>query len=99
MVQGRSEPYLPGTGLTVREIAWLSRIYEGDVDAVARHLEACPVDLALIEEALDYARAHPEEINPVLELVDGMTEELLREMLPGMTVITFDPHAPDEPPA
>jgi hypothetical protein len=99
LASGKTEAYLPGTGLAVWEIAWLSRIYEGDVDAVARHLEACPINPPLIAEALDYARTHPDEIDPVVDLVENMTEERLREVLPGMKVITFDPNAVDEQPA
>ncbi|MGI8826663.1 MAG: hypothetical protein ACR2JC_13630 [Chloroflexota bacterium] len=62
IVNDQPEPYLPGTGLAVWEIAWLSRVYEGDVDALARHLEASPINHALIEEALEYARANPDEL-------------------------------------
>jgi hypothetical protein len=99
IVNGEPEPYLPGTGLAVWEIAWLTRGYGGDVDAVARHLKACPITPELIAEALDYARVHADEIDTVVEYVEGMTEERLREILPGMTVITYDPDGPDEPPA
>jgi uncharacterized protein (DUF433 family) len=95
-VNDKTEPYLPGTGLAVWEVAWLARVYEGDVEAVARHLAACPITPAMIAEALKYARSYPTEIDPVLELVEGMTEERLREILPGMTVLTFDPAATDE---
>jgi hypothetical protein len=50
----------------------------------------------MVAEALEYGRSHREQIDPVLELVGGMTEERLREVLPDMTVMTFDPDATDE---
>jgi hypothetical protein len=65
-------------------------------EGLTLHLEACPTTPAMIAEALEYARSHREQIDPVLELVEGMTEERLREVLPGMTVMTFDPDATDE---
>lgn len=92
-VLGQLEAFLPGTGLSVWEITWLSRVYNGDKVAVADHLD---IDIELIEEALQYANAHAEEIEPAVSIIEDASEERLRTILPGIRVIDMNTGPDDE---
>jgi len=87
-VEGNLEAYLSGSGLAIWEIAWLSRSYGGDAQAIAdNHTVVGP---ELIEEGLQYAAEHAEEIDAeVAQHTERPLEELL-EMFPGMRVIAFE---------
>lgn len=52
-----------GAGLHVWELVKLSRALGGDVKATARYLE---IPQALVEEALEYAQSHSEEIEAAI---------------------------------
>jgi hypothetical protein len=94
IVNGEREPYLPATGLSVWEIVWLSRAYGGDMPALEKHLAANPITRGVIEEALAYARAFPDEIDPVVREVEEMTVERLKELLQGIRPSPPDPETP-----
>jgi len=92
MVNGRAEAFIPDTGLSIWEVAWIARAYDGDVDATVRHTEA-PRDL--IEEGLRYAAEHRAETDAQIALHTDYTLEDLLQMYPGIQVFTFDPSEPD----
>lgn len=83
-----TEAYLPGTGLTVWEIAWVARYHNGDAEAVANSLG---IDCALVREALAYAAEHHIEIEMQIHDHVSWTEEDLRRLLPRARAITIDP--------
>lgn len=64
--------YLAGTRWPVWLIVELVRDYSGKVEAAAKHMNRSP---ALIQMALDYAAAYPEEIAADLELADSRRRE------------------------
>lgn len=88
----KPEPYIPGTGLAVWEVVWLWRVYEGSMDGLMHHFDGLPLTRELADEALAYWRAYPDEIDPVVEDVETMTEERLRERFPGIQIITYESH-------
>jgi len=60
-VEGNLEAYLSGSGLAIWEIAWLSRSYGRDAQTIAdNHTVVGP---ELIEEGLQYAAEHADEIS------------------------------------
>lgn len=97
LVLGRSEPFLPGTGLAVWEIVWLWRDHAADLDALMNYFLGIPITRAQVHDALAYARAHHDEIHAVVAQVEGMTEERMRQLYPGIRVMTFDPDPIDQP--
>jgi uncharacterized protein (DUF433 family) len=60
--------YLAGTRWPVWLIVELVRDYSGKVEAAAKHMNRPP---ALVQMALDYAVAYPEEIAADLQLADS----------------------------
>ncbi|HLJ69549.1 MAG TPA: hypothetical protein VKX16_19510 [Chloroflexota bacterium] len=86
-VEGR-EAYLPGTGLTVWEIAWIAQGYEGDVEATARHLE---IECALVQEALVYAADHQIEIETQIHEHVSWTADEIARLLPRARGIKIPP--------
>jgi hypothetical protein len=96
IVGGEPEAYVPGTGLSVWEITWLSRVHKGDAYALMRHLR---IDPELIAEALDYARAFPDEIETAVREQESRDLDYLRSVLPGIRVVPSEPTPLDEPPA
>lgn len=87
-VPAEQEAYLPGTGLTVWEVAWIAEAYDGDVEATAEHLTIEP---ALVREALDYAAEHTEEIGMQIHDHVCWEPEDFRRAFPRARIITFDP--------
>lgn len=83
----RSEAYLPGTGLSVWEVVWINRGYDGDISATADHLN---IASDLIEEALVYAGTHAAEIDSAIAELQSRTVDDLLKILPGMRVIVVD---------
>jgi hypothetical protein len=87
LVLEKSEAYLPETGLAVWEVAWLGHVYGGNVSRVAEHLSIAPW---LVEEALQYAKAHSSEISSALAIMEEGSEARLRGILPGIRVVEVD---------
>jgi hypothetical protein len=87
LVLEKSEAYLPETGLAVWEVAWLGHVYGGDVGQVAEHLSIAPW---LVEEALQYAKAHSSEVGSALAIMEEGSEERIRGILPGIRVVEVD---------
>jgi hypothetical protein len=87
MVNDAPEAFVLGTGLSIWEIAWLARSYNGDAEAVARHTMA---DRALIEEGLRYAAAHPSQVDAEIRQHTEVSLEELRALLPGIRVVEVD---------
>lgn len=97
-VNDKPEPYLPGTGLAVWEVVWLSRAYQGDMDALMELFPGPPITPELAAEALAYARTYPDEIDRVVVDLETMTPERLRALLPGIQPFPPDPEHDAEPP-
>src|SRR5215510_5702325 len=70
---------IQGSSLAVWEVMLLARSYDGDVAAVARHLE-WPV--AKVQAAFNYAAAFSEEIKESLAENDAMDFASLKRLLP-----------------
>lgn len=64
--------YLAGTRWPIWLIVELVRDYSGKVEAAAKHLNRPP---PLVQMALDYAAAYPEEIGADLELAENRRRE------------------------
>jgi hypothetical protein len=60
--------YLAGTRWPVWLIVELVRDYSGEVEAAAKHMNRPP---ALVQMALDYATAYPEDIDTDLQLAEN----------------------------
>lgn len=92
-VEGKLEAYVADSGLAIWEIAWLARSYGGDAQAIAENHTVVGRDL--IEEGLQYAAEHAEEIDAeVARHTERPLEELL-ELFPGMRIIDFEVDEPD----
>jgi uncharacterized protein (DUF433 family) len=68
-----------GTRLLVRHIVKVYRALNDDAAAVAEYYD---LDLALVNEALEYARTHSDEIEAALTLHDMFTPEYVMEHYP-----------------
>jgi uncharacterized protein (DUF433 family) len=79
-VRGR-RAYIKGSRLTVWQAVMVARDVEMDAQQVAEMLRF-PVEH--IQAALDYYAANRDEIDPILEEVDSMTYEKLRQILPNL---------------
>jgi len=64
--------YLAGTRWPVWLIVELVRDYSGKVEAAGKHMNRPP---ALVQMALDYAAAYPEEIDADLQLAESRRRE------------------------
>jgi hypothetical protein len=73
------QAYMQGSTLAVWEVAMLARDYQGDLAAIAKHLEWPEAKVAA---ALNYAEAFPEEIAAALAENDSVTFDDLKRMLP-----------------
>ena len=73
------QAYVQGSSVAVWELALLLRSYEGDAQAVAKHLQWPQVKVAA---AIGYAEAYPEEVRTALEENDATDFQALRHMLP-----------------
>jgi uncharacterized protein (DUF433 family) len=90
----RQEAYLPGTGLTVWEVAWVARAYDGDIEATVQHLG---IDCELVQEALAYADEHHIEIETQIHDHVSWSAEEIQRLLPRARAITIDPEPSDPP--
>jgi hypothetical protein len=64
--------YLAGTRWPVWLIVGLVRDYSGKVEAAAKHMNRPP---ALVQMALDYAAAYPEDIEADLQLAENRHQD------------------------
>lgn len=71
--------YVKGHRVTVWEILLIAQDYEMEAQRVAEHLQF-PIEW--IASALEYAKAFPEEIEPMVEEAKSMTIEKLRQKVP-----------------
>ncbi len=70
---------IQGSSLAVWEVMFLLHGYQGDLVAVAKHLEWAE---AKVQAAVSYAEAFPDEINRALEENQAMDFTALKRMLP-----------------
>ena len=82
-VRGRMA-YIARTRLAVWQVIMHARHVDFSAGKIAKSLDF-PVEP--IQAALDYYRAFPDEVDAVLEYVDGMTLEKLRAILPNVQEI------------
>jgi uncharacterized protein (DUF433 family) len=68
-----------GTRLRVRHVVKVYRALNEDPAAVAEYYQ---LDLALVNEALEYARLHSDEIEAAIREDEMFTEEYMREHYP-----------------
>jgi uncharacterized protein (DUF433 family) len=73
------QPCIQGSSLAVWEVIMLIVSYQGDRDAVAKHLSW---PKAKVEAASQYAAAYPEEINSALAEQSETDLAILKRMLP-----------------
>jgi len=74
------QPYLKGHRLAVWEVVYFTRQWSMDAKQYAEHLN---LPEWLVEGALAYARAFPDEIEPIVTEVQSTTIEDLRRIVPG----------------
>ena len=73
------QAYLQGSSLAVWEVMFLARNYKEDACQVAKHLRWHE---SKVQAAFNYAKAFPEEIREALDDHDGVSFEVLSQMLP-----------------
>jgi len=78
------QAYLRGRRLSVWEVCWIAGRFDYEPSAVAEHLHW---PLELVESALAYARAFPEEIDPLTAEASALTAQDLKRRIPGIQVI------------
>lgn len=78
------QPYLAGTRLAVWMVVAIVRSYHGNLPAAAKHLRKPTL---LLEAAMSYAQAYPEEIEEAIRQNESVSDEELRRLLPGMKTI------------
>jgi uncharacterized protein (DUF433 family) len=88
--KGPEQARILGTGMHAWEIVWAARSYP-DLEVMSNSLK---IDRSLLEEGMRYAAEYPVEIAAAVNLIDSMTLDELRTLLPGMTVVSFDPAYP-----
>lgn len=71
--------YVKGSGLAVWEVSMVARDYDGDVPAIAAHLQW---PLARVQAALNYASDYPGEIEAALADNDVVSFDALHRLLP-----------------
>lgn len=71
--------YVQGSTLAVWEVVMVSRSYNGDVAATAKHLRWPETK---VKAAFNYAKAYADEIQSILEQNDAMDFDALAKMLP-----------------
>jgi uncharacterized protein (DUF433 family) len=79
------QAFVKGRRVTVWQVLLLARDYEMNAERVAEHLQF-PLDWVV--SALQYAKAFPQEIEPIVEEVESMTIEDLRRILPSIQEFT-----------
>jgi len=76
------QAYLQASTLAVWEVMLLFRSYKQDAGAVARHLRWPE---AKVQAAVNYAEAHPDEIEEAIAENDAVDFKALKRMLPQAT--------------
>ncbi len=71
--------YVKGHRVAVWEVLLIAQDYEMEAQRVAEHLQF-PIEW--IASALEYAKAFPQEIEPMVEEAKSMTIEKLRQKVP-----------------
>ena len=84
---------MQGSTLAVWEVMMLVRSYEGDLAAVADHLQW---PAAKVQAAINYAEAFPEEIDAALAENEAMDFTALKRMLPQATEFVVSEFAAGE---
>jgi uncharacterized protein (DUF433 family) len=74
------QAYIKETRVTVWQAVWIAQDYGGDVAKVAEHLGLPPTQ---VQDALDYAAAHPAEITEAIAAYHRAADHL-RELLPNL---------------
>lgn len=74
------QPYIKGTRLAVWQVVMMAKDLDMDARKVAEALEF--VREAQVQAALNYAQAHADEIDPVVEYVENFTFEDLKRIVP-----------------
>jgi uncharacterized protein (DUF433 family) len=77
--------FIAGTGLAVWEVMMILRAYDGDIRKTAEHLD---IPAALVQAALTYRNAYPDEIDAELAENDAMDFEALQRSLPNIEQIS-----------
>ncbi len=80
---GSRDAYLQGHRLAVWEIARITRDLDGEPPLCADYLH---LPLHLVEAALSYANAYPDEIQALIEEVEAITVEDLKRLIPSLIV-------------
>jgi uncharacterized protein (DUF433 family) len=80
------QAYLRGHRLGVWQIASASRSFDGNVQQVAHHFR---LETGLVEEALAYAAAHPQEIEAELRYAETFDIERLRTFVPNARLLEY----------
>jgi uncharacterized protein (DUF433 family) len=75
------QAYVKGSRVTVWQIVMLARGLDMDARRVAAYLE-WPQEQ--VQAALAYAAAYPQEIDPVVDEVENMTFERLKQKIPWL---------------
>lgn len=83
------QAYIKLTRLAVWHIVWLTRDLGGDPAKTAGYLEIPEVQ---VRGALAYAEAYPEEVEAAIA-DNEWAEEHIKELLPGVRIVTFDASA------
>jgi uncharacterized protein (DUF433 family) len=76
------QAYVGGSSTAVWEVIMLLQSYDGDADAVAKHLAW---SRPKVDAAIDYAKDFPDEIESALKENDAMDIDALRALLPNIT--------------
>lgn len=77
------QAYVVGSGLAVWELLVVAQDYQLDSHATEKHL-CLPLDV--VEQALRYAQAYPQEVNVALQENRSLTREIMGATLPPGTV-------------
>ena len=85
------QAYVRGTRVQVWMTLMIARDYNMDVKKVAEHL-SWPEHK--VEAALAYAKAFPDEVNPVIEYVENFTFEDLKRIVPWAKEIRLPAETP-----
>ncbi len=83
------QAHVVGTGLRVWELVKASRAFDGKAVATAEYFE---IDPSLVEEALEYARLHPEEVEAAIRNHESFDRDRFSQLYPHLE--TFQ--APNE---
>jgi uncharacterized protein (DUF433 family) len=78
------QPFLKGTGLAVWEMSMIAHSYAFDVEQIAQKY---PYPAAVIQAALNFYEAYPEEMDQAIE-DNNIGYEALKRLLPNVKLFT-----------